>query len=80
MSLSHEAPALLQAPCVIVVIVRHHPDSELVRRLIRLTGKSVGEVQRALRDGTSLVSERLWFNDHDERAAVLRALVAVIEE
>lgn len=65
---------------IVVVVRSDQPSADLIRRLREATAKPMGEVRRALVTGAPLVSERLFFNDHEERAAVLRALVSAVAD
>ena len=45
-----------------------------------LPGKSVAEIRQALSTGAPLVDRTLFYNDHDEAAAQLKAIIAALRK
>lgn len=65
----------------IVVTARQDvPDIELLKARGAILPRAPGDLSKTLKTGAPLVQSRLFFNDHDERAAELRALLKVVSE
>ncbi|MDP1922642.1 MAG: hypothetical protein Q8L14_40750 [Myxococcales bacterium] len=65
----------------IVVSVRQEvPDIGLLRALGKMLPRALGDLSGALKAGAPLLQSRLFFNDHEERAAELRALLRLLSE
>jgi hypothetical protein len=63
-----------------IVIAAQTEKTDAVADLRRhLPGKSVADIRKALSTGAPLVDRKLFFNDHDEAAGQLKAVVAELQ-
>jgi hypothetical protein len=64
-----------------IVIAAQTDKTDAVTDLRKhLPGKSIGEIRQALTTGAPLVDRVLFFNDHDEAAVQLNAVVADLQK
>lgn len=64
-----------------IVIAARTDKTDAVAELRRhLPSKSVAEIRKALSTGGPLVDRTLFYNDHDEAAAQLKAVIADLQK